>query len=71
MIRAYAAVNDALPRSLEKLEPLPALLNPRTGKHFGYAVKKDDQGKEYAVLSADDHESVHQNRIMQIHFRGE
>jgi len=45
VIRAYAAVNDALPRSLEKLEPLPALLNPRTGKHFGYAVKKDDQGK--------------------------
>lgn len=71
VIRAYAAVNDAFPKSLEDLEPLPALLNPRTGKHFGYAVKKDDQGKEYAVLSADDHESLHQNRIVQIHLRGE
>lgn len=70
-IRAYVAVNDAFPKSLEKLEPLPALLNPRTGEPFGYALKKDDKGKEYAVLTANDHHLIRQNRIVRIQLRDE
>ena len=67
-IRAHAAKHGEFPASLDKLDPLPALKNPRSGGSFTYE-RTETEGGPVAILSLDDAAADVQNKSYRLRLR--